>query len=279
MSSAAAGFVNGCAIADTDCASPDIACNLGLALLRPRAAAAPVASLPVTTGVYLRLDASTLSATDGAALAQWPDLSPNGYSMNAVGTSPTFLANQLGGNPVIRFGPAGALSAFLYSGTTAFTASFTLFVVIRRVGGFGVNHHMIGFGNGLCGATSAVDFYLAASNAMALDEQGNAAVLGSATTIVDTNAHAVVLRSDATTPATTFYIDGAQTNTVGAVGAYATSNRIWLGTDCGLAGADNFDGDIAEVVMYSRTLSVAEAAALECYANQKYGIAIAHACP
>lgn len=70
---------------------------------------------PKTAGADLVLDARYINQANNTAVSTWADRSGNGYdATQATGAyQPTFLAAQLGGNPVVRFSGGQGLAAII----------------------------------------------------------------------------------------------------------------------------------------------------------------------
>jgi hypothetical protein len=85
----------------------------------------PPLNAPVP-GFSRRFDASTLALSDGAAVSQWNDLSPNNaHATPQTGNAPTFLANAVNG--------LGAVSFTGTNATTSQSLNFTQNASIRTV--------------------------------------------------------------------------------------------------------------------------------------------------
>ena len=85
----------------------------------------PPLNAPVA-GFSRRFDASTLALSDGAAVSQWNDLSPNNaHATPQTGNAPTFLANAVNG--------LGAVSFTGTNATTSQSLNFSQDASIRTV--------------------------------------------------------------------------------------------------------------------------------------------------
>ena len=92
----------------------------------------PPLNAPVT-GFSRRFDASTLALSDGAAVSQWNDLSPNNaHATPQTGHAPTFLANAVNGLGAVQFAP-GSAAAWGFSATDSQSLNFSQDASIRTV--------------------------------------------------------------------------------------------------------------------------------------------------
>ena len=66
------------------------------------------------------------------------------------------------------------------------------------------------------------------------------------------------------------YINGTKYSRGSAETIQDTNNPFWIGM--GYNGGQNFNGDIAEVLVYNRTLNDTERKQVECYLSNKYGL-------
>ncbi len=233
-------------------------------------------SLPVTAGVALHLDAAVGGAADGTPLNAWNDSGPLSYHLSAPVAMPTYQSNSIGGRPGIRFPAAPSTAHYIQSAVASMGQSLTLAVIFRRnvVGAYG---HLFSLGAACPGGSDdAYNVYIPADGRVNLDRRLVSLVLAAATPMNDLDPHVVILRSDASSPQTSLYLDGALDAQSVAGYFFNTDPVLIVGNNCTFASPLN--GDIAELVLYSRALAVAEIDALHCYAASKYALSLSGAC-
>jgi hypothetical protein len=82
------------------------------------------------SGLQLRLDASQLTAADGATVSTWPDVSGNGRNATAPGNSPVCKTNIVNGLRVVRFTQSPATPLVTANFMSGFTSGEG-FIVVR----------------------------------------------------------------------------------------------------------------------------------------------------
>lgn len=242
-------------------------------LLQAGAGAPP---LPVTAGIAFHLDAGAATPPDASALSSWTDSGPLGYHLAAPGVAPVYQANAVGGRAAIRFPAAPSSAHFINSTVSALGQSLTFVVIFRRniAGAYG---HLFSLGDACPGgADNAYNVYIAADGRINLDRRLVTLLLAASTPIVDSAPHIGILRSDSSGPQSSLYLDGALDAQSVAGYFFDTDPVLIVGNNCTFASPLN--GDIAELVVYSRALSVAEIDALHCYASSKYGVTVSASC-
>jgi autotransporter-associated beta strand protein len=92
----------------------------------------PPLNAPVA-GFSRRFDASTLALSDGAAVSQWNDLSPNNaHATPQTGNAPTFQANAVNGLGAVQFA-SGSAAAWGFSAADSQSLNFSQDASIRTV--------------------------------------------------------------------------------------------------------------------------------------------------
>lgn len=232
-----------------------------------------------TDGLVLALDAASAATLVGSGqpVILWPDASPAGNdgSVNVGAAAPTLVINAINGRPAIRFdGVDDYLD--LPDGFEDFTEGVTYFAVVRPTvlqSGFkllalgnGANQQNIVLGR--AGATAGYQYFTDSSS-------GAVGWFNTASGLVAGETSVVSVVQQAGSPNGTV---GAQVfkngSVLGGANVYAppivnrTVNYIarsyW--TD------GRFQGDIAEILLFNRTLSAGEQQAIMEYLQQKYGI-------
>ena len=213
-----------------------------------------------------------VAPANGADISQWKDRSGTGHNANQSGNAsvkPNWYANILNGYGIVRFnGTSESLSinpiAFMQS-----LPGFTMMVVAKAsslaaasdltssdVGGFRIFHNATNWGVSTSGGT------------------------GTSTTTGDTTKfHIYSLIFDGTASGNAgrlkFRYDGADqamtfSGTVGATTS-ATAGSFYIGSDS-TGGASFFNGDIGELLMFTRTLNTSELVATEAYLKYHWAL-------
>jgi hypothetical protein len=216
---------------------------------------------------------------NGAAVTAWSDISGNARHATASGSGmPVLVTNALNGRPVLRFD--GIDDHFsLPSGFQDFTAGMSLYVVMRPTGltygfkivalGNGAGQQNIGLGR--AGGTAGFQVFNTDANGQySWYDTGGGLVVG--------EASLVSLQQDAGTHGNSSYSALAKNGVVLLgqnmfVPPVATRSVNYIGNTYWSEG--KFQGDIAEIVLYNRKLSVAEHAGVKAYIANKYGLSVA----
>ena len=234
-------------------------------------------------GLVLWLRADNEAYTNGARVSGWTDLS--GYGNHAFHTNaaayPSFLTNAVNGHSAIHFTKASGQNLLLPS--TNFNGMASLrdvtMVVVCRWASAAANSGLLGAWNTTDG-NGNTHFEIA-------DVGGQMRLRVAAMDSVRTNSLMKVktwcqvtgmMNSSGDTPVARVFKDGAAAgfkySSPGvAPGAAALANgyRMFvLGNSEG--GGRYFDGDMAEVLIFNRALSVADREAVERYLASRYGL-------
>ncbi len=223
------------------------------------------------SGLVLRLDASQLGLAEGAGVGAWPDASGSGHdaAQSSAQFQPKYVGAGLGGRPAVRF---DGVDDYLSIATTVVSGSQarTIFIVARpsAVGKQGI----LDLGQrpiGMAAFTITPEYGVRISGGYRLWTQkastSKARVLTVMLTGTDTAsilgwANGALLKVRKTVKETI--------NTAGS-GAVGT----WTGRAVGQG--FNFGGEVAEILVYNRSLSTAERQSAEAYLASKYGIVLA----
>jgi hypothetical protein len=223
---------------------------------------------PALSGLVLWLDAGQIpAAASGSPVSIWPDMSGFGHHgfQTATGNRPTYQANALNGEPVVRFDGSDdylSLAGTIVSGAEA----RTVFVVGNPA--LVASKSFIDLGNG---TAAGAGFMLTPEYAVRVKAGSTvynpAATAGSAALLV-------VELSGTTTDALSAWVDGAPLNVTSVMTAtVATAGSGAVGTWAAApVSAHNYNGDLAEIVVYNRALDVDERQRLEQYLTVKYGL-------
>jgi|GEM_PF-2163075 len=211
----------------------------------------PVLTLP---NLLLWLDASQISGkSDGDSISQWDDMSGNGYHWTqATGSAqPTFQTNEINGQPVVRF---DGVDDILTRAALDFGSTYTVFVVMRR-------QHNVG-GPVLCLDGNAYDFYAVTARKVYFanstqDDYSSSDWDSDGDVTLGVYNRTLGLRKNGAS-------FGLTQN------AFAGGNtRDQLGGRTGVAFPNN---DLAEVIVSTSALTLAQVQTIENYLNAKYSI-------
>jgi len=208
--------------------------------------------------LWLKADAGvTLSGSDVIA---WADQSGNGRNASAY-NNPQLITNQINGKPVIDFNA----SQYFTSDNQNLNNNSSIFFVVKSRGDHGIIFSTSDY-EGLVFALTANpnnSFSVGISNLFEIAndgaDNGNNWMIGS--TIRSNNLTSII------------YKNGTQV----ANGDYDTSSLnptapLIIGTDADLNSYWNLDGQIAEIIIYNRALTISERQKVEAYLNTKYAI-------
>jgi len=215
---------------------------------------------------------------DGESVATWSDRSGNARdaTQSTAAKRPTLQTNEANGLPIVRFDGVdddmGYGSAEIIPGL--YPQPLTIGVLIRVAGASG-RQHLLRIATGQA-IEMVLQFTDVANQSPLLgwragDRRGMSGNFGLSTW--DTNS-VVVFTSDGVDPASTNWIytlDGAS-QTWARVDIGGAGNTNFIGSNS--ADADFFNGDVAEIVIYTGELTASERQRLERYLGSKYGVVL-----
>ena len=238
-----------------------------LLIIPAQAVASPIPTLNQT--LWLRADDGVTK--DGSNfVSSWGDQAPlNGTNDATQGTAssqPLWVDNQLNGHAVIRFDGTNDLLA--NTSYTHGTDSLSLFLVAKRNGVYGGAYHNIFIQNATPGspATNFQQIYATDSNQL---RNNYSAALDINTTTVLSDTDFMILNSNKDNAGggnNSFYINAASGGT--STGNQALANNFFIGSWNG----NDFNGDIAEVIMYNSPVSESDRQLIEGSLAWKYGL-------
>lgn len=209
--------------------------------------------------------ADSLALSNGAAVATWTDSSGGAAdATQATGTAqPLFQTAQVNGLPVVRFD--GTDDHLVSTASSSLTAT-TVFAVVKPAN---VANYMTIRGSDI---DNGLQFRLDNTGKMQMVAE-NIALVGTATTTLSTTLFQVATISFTSGASYNFYLNGTAdggTTTGVSIGASATTSiaRNLPG------GGESFNGDIAEIIVYSSVLSTGDRATVHSYLADKYGITV-----
>ena len=246
--------------------------------------ATPVAPPPPppgisTTGLLLALNAENLLAriSYNQPVLAWPDSSPQYNNALAGSGAPLLVSNSIGGRAAVRF---DGIDDFLTlpSGFQDFTSGLTLFVVLRpsvlqpssKIIQLGNGAGSANIGLGRAGSTAGYQYFTTnASGNFGWFDTSSGMVAGEASVLAvrqlpgtaNSLSYAEIFKNG-----TPLLGQGVYVPPVMARGFNYIAKSYWSE---GL-----FQGDIAEILLYNRVLSVAEQNAVHNYLAPRYGLTL-----
>ncbi|MDB6111000.1 MAG: Alpha-tubulin suppressor and related protein-like protein, partial [Pedosphaera sp.] len=227
-----------------------------------------------------RWSADNLSGVDGSAIAAWPDaLGGKSATQSVVGKRPKLYSNVLNGHKTVRFASASSQYLTVASADSAISSagSFTLVVVFKTLTS-GSQSSLFYQNTGLLGCEQSG---VVADWALCINGAQLGAGLGAGTggcgsdlslyggNVTDGNPHiAMYVRSGETI---TLYVDGAIVATQTSLCTAARGNYPFL---IGGMTATSlfFNGDIAEIDLYNRSLNASEILSANQILATTYGV-------
>jgi len=233
------------------------------ALSTAATAVTPVSVDPMpVNGVSLWLSADTGLRTDhNGNVIFWMDQSPNGYSISqpTIGSQPSLVTNSLNGRPTVRFMISGQflpMPNFMSNATSG-----DEFIVLKSTSAAPAGNQQLWE---LGGGSSTVYPY---SNGILADDFGSTVGYTVGAPLVNISAYHLY-NVTATSGAWTSRLDGQTFSDV-------LGNTVYFPTSANLGKGqfNNWDGNIAEIIVFNRVLSSYERAQVGYYLNAKYNFA------
>jgi len=206
---------------------------------------------------------------DNSAVTTWTDVSGNSYNATASGT-PTFQSdagNLINSQPVINFNGSSSFSSIDIRATTRPNVTI---VAVYKERGSGNREGVWGIDDGgwdrfFLARWSGNDGLISASNSANVASSG---VVGAATMITTVYKYNV-------SSGTTVYRNGdlaaTLTDQASPTAAYSS---LFIGSG---GNGLNFNGDIAEIIIFSQALSNSDLLTVNGYLNTKYNLNVASA--
>ena len=222
-------------------------------------------------------NAGTTASTAGGAVQQWNDQSGNNKHaiQLTAGLKPTWQTNIFNGLPAIRFdgNDDGILSAAL---TTSSTVTF--FAVVRVSALSKTNPGILqgsptGLGYSVNPPDKSIGMWV---NTATQRIWGR----GIQTSTAQRNITQVTALATNTAYITCNRYDGANinqyvNNTISGTITYDGTLRSWTDVAIGTQGTETWNGDIAEIIVYKKSLNDAQRHIVDNYLSAKYNIALA----
>ena len=255
---------------------------------------APVASVPVTAGINLWLDAydsAQIVRDSGGNVWVWRDKSgcnfhfSNNGSFGAQVLRPTYSTTAVGGLPGVLFFSDGTLRTSLSCLNISYpsTCNLSAFVVFQQRSDVSANARLISFTSN----TDGTDFNF--TNGFALIETGttnitvnrsNSIPNAGGTNTVPNLVSVIFNGSSTAIPDISISNVGIGRNGVinvnssnGSLQANFRFNQGWLGTRNNATDTSSYyDGFLSEIILYNRTVTFAERQQIESYLLNKWNI-------
>ena len=221
---------------------------------------------PVTTGLQAHYDATAITGlSDGDPVAQWDDESGNGrhITQGTAANRPTYQTGEINGLPVVRFdGTNDRLTFAGTAGSDEFALPNTAFAVVRNSSASTTgNRHVFAGADG-----SARNHLLLEDGDWAIFKGG---IIGDSGVSADTDPHYLMAFYNVSAAVnSTIRLDGAEIYNAGLDGSEGF-RLIHVGVNAGNSGAF-WEGDIAELLVYSRELTTQEISDTEDYLEAKW---------
>ncbi|MCF6240650.1 MAG: hypothetical protein L3J74_04820 [Bacteroidales bacterium] len=230
-----------------------------------------------TNILWLRAD--DLGLADGATVSAWPDISGNNNDLSSSvndPNDPTYALNQINGLPVVRFSSAtGTGTKLIRNPFDGFASSEITTIVVYKTSDSG---------DGLVSYATSGDnnnYLLYDNNNLRIYTGGNYKISSQS---YNTNAFTILVEKWRNSDnAVNLFKDGTNnySNTLGNGNIINDGGSLSIGgeqdaVDGSYSASQAFDGDIAEIIMFSSYLNDAQRIIIENYLQIKYGITIAN---
>lgn len=226
----------------------------------------PFVNIP-SAGRMLWLKANTGITTNGNGLvSSWADSSGNGndLSQSVPAREPVLVANSIGVRPSVRFNGGDDVlnsSGLVVSGNNAFTT-----VTVAKFNSSALPQTMFWQGDG--SESGGYGAYLSGTANVAFGWGGSSAEVSSAVSVPSDKWYRIVTSYDGLTHKT--LVNGTLAGSATKTDSNFTTGVFSLG-NYGPVPSQGFTGDIAEVFVYDRALSVSELGDVDNYLKGKYG--------
>jgi len=231
-------------------------------------------TLPVTSGLqlWLKADAGTTLGLNGGVV-QWSDQSGNGNNALQINETlaPIFTNGAVNGQPALRFDGVDDFLEVLDSDSISITNDITT-LFIARFADFAAGTFKAIWGKTLVNQPAPTDIYVPSSGRLTFF-RGNGTVNGS---VVATQPFAVgtylLGEVEMGGTAVRHYYNGAL-NGSGTITAPIADANGTLRVGSRADGVTKMKGEIAEILIFNRTLSTADRLSVERYLAEKYAVA------
>ena len=240
-----------------------------------------------STNSFINAEAEDSALTGGSGISYWYDLNPassikrDAFNIGIAATYPYYYASCINGLPCLRFD--GINDSFDFDGTSLVGTDYTIFVVEQRRAV--VANYFLGKSSTPT-LNAALEFGYSATSTVrfAQGSSANLYTVGSSPLIAAYSQpaprlHCFVNATIAAGAASfTHYLNGSSTaSTLTSVGTPALSTltayaNATLGSSHSGAAQTYFNGDLGELIFYTRALKAEERVAVEDYLLKKWAI-------
>lgn len=241
--------------------------------------------------LWFKSNAGTSTTVDGASITTWEDQTSNNNDAsetNLGGTTviePTYETSEINFRPVIRiYDPGSNNSSFLETGSNTVSGDFTLIALMKSgqnagtQGNFAETPAIIGAST--TSGTGLLDYGLGMESGQIIlnASSGDAFDVETTNTFNDSNPHLVMATRVQSSGALEIFVDGNSegTGTAGATLSLSEPGSFGIGNHSTEQVEAQFNGDIAEIIVYSGALSAADRDNVESYLALKYGITLSN---
>ena len=238
--------------------------GLLLSLYRPSAEQLPVSGVSFWT----RAD----DAVNQSGLTIWPDRS--GFSSTIAGPQIQVEGNRVNGRPAVLF-PGSQPYRLDGLANQLISNTFSVLVVFRNgtATPTGVNQAFVNVGSAVGGVEFGLD---GATERLILLKSNTLAMFTGVTVISNTTAYNMSTLTYDASGNGIIYLNGASDVSGTNLQTFTNNGQITISgrTD----DSEYFKGHIAEVIVFTRSLSAADRQSLECYFSRRYAISVSFAC-
>jgi hypothetical protein len=234
------------------------------------------------SGCVAWLDASRESAfADAAAVGTWTDWSGRGNhaTQGAAGNKPIYKPGIINGRPVVRFDGTDDWLTFA-SALLPANALMSVFMVMKptseAVRGTFLSQYAGGQPGRLDWIANSNDAGVATAGRILLDVNGTTSGAGAGGLLADFAYSGTIILSVVNAGIAESYrgyVNGVLQDSATLAAVYAAGNTA-IGSLSPSAASLPFDGDIAELIIYSRALVTGEQKRVERYLGRKYGLVL-----
>lgn len=226
------------------------------------ASVTPPVGPPVTSGLLLWMDATTLAYGNGVRVDAWPDSSVSATPTSVGSGNPTMASTGLNGHPGVDFYTTGASWYVAATATTGLTEG-TLIAVSKNILS-GLSGHPFGFGSVQDGWYPYSDNNIYDSNFSVNRSNASMGSVGSVLTSPNVYVSAVSATQQKVSVNRVTMFDVA--NTYRAPAQDGTAGHCLIGN-----GGEISSAIIGEVLYYGRKLTDAEILSMQNYLSTKWG--------
>ncbi len=226
-------------------------------------------------------NAGTALATNTQSVQQWNDVSVTNGTSNAKNVSqatsgqrPSWQSNVINGQPVLRLdGVDDQLELASLLGSDMFAADEANFFVVQRQS---ATKDLNATFYWSASASNRVVLHLSQSDSLVFDfpSTGGTGRLTVAQPTGWDDAFHITEAFRATTQAVELKVDSTLVGSGTRSGTLGTGSTTTLYIGASSGGSYNFQGDIAEIMVYKRGLTSSEREKITCYLSKKYAIAV-----